>query len=461
VPYVVPRFFCARKISGAQKIENEKSYRNTKTKKTARLPVRKISGVQKKYRHENATRLATRAKTKNNKIYGAQKNKNKGEDAMLSNFFSGYIKVEIIGLNIERLLNFITKNDVKIYDAKRAEHKGLILTVRYADRNKLFAIVEEKCYNIRVIRSFGAAYLVKAARKRIACLICVAVAIVAVAAFSSFIWELRITGVKNISAADIKKAAYELGAAKGSYGGGIDCAALQLKLIDKVAGISYATCYIRGVTLFIDVVEAIPDNLPEDKTPRDIYAAFGGTITRMVTINGTPLVKVGDNVSAGQMLISRTVAYPDGTSADVRAAGEIYAATAYTGETEFFEKRTELVATGNFYETRTLNMFGKSIPIAGAVKNYEYAKTERFTSYISALLPITITTARVYEYKPVSVEQTLESALEELQRASYGKALRLLPKGNGISDVKYDIIDNGLSKTIRATLTVVNRIDKN
>jgi similar to stage IV sporulation protein len=399
-------------------------------------------------------------KNKKRAQLSAQKNRNKG-DAMLLNFFSGYIKVEIIGLNLEKLLNFITKNNVKIYDARRAEHKGLILTVRYADRNKLFAIVKEKCYNIRVIRRFGAAYLLKEVRKRIALLICVAAAIVATAVFNSFIWELRITGVKNIAASDIEKAVSEFGVSMGMYGGGIDCAALELSLIDKVKGISYATCYKKGVTLFIDVVEAIPQNLPEDKTSRDIYAAFSGIITRMVTINGTPLVKTGDGVSAGQMLISRTVAYADGTSVDVRAAGEIYAAIAYTGETEFFERRTELVATGDFYETRTLNMFGKSIPIAGAVKNYEYAKTEYITSYISALLPITITTARVYEYKPVSVEQALESALEELRCASYDKAFRLLPKGNSISDVKYDIIDNGLSQTIRATLTVVNRIDIN
>jgi similar to stage IV sporulation protein len=75
--------------------------------------------------------------------------------------------------------------------------------------------------------------------------------------------------------------------------------------------VSFVSAQYKGVVLYIKIVET--ENPPDviDSTPKDLTASHRGKISKLLVYQGTPLVKAGDTVEKGQVIIGGYRESPD------------------------------------------------------------------------------------------------------------------------------------------------------
>lgn len=139
--------------------------------------------------------------------------------------------------------------------------------------------------------------------------------------YTCFVWQIKISGTHSYSEEEIRRFLWEHKVSVGSLNRRIDCKATDLLLRNAFDRIVWVTTSIEGGCLKVQIrekeeqLEVIgnSDSVSEDgskdagdetQDAMDLVAAKDGTITEIITRNGVPLVKAGDSVKKGQILVS-------------------------------------------------------------------------------------------------------------------------------------------------------------
>ena len=139
---------------------------------------------------------------------------------------------------------------------------------------------------------------------------------------------------------------------------------IKTNIINRTDDISWIWIYIEGSKARVEVSERIiPHKMIEKDIPSDIVALCDGVIENITVKCGDAMVKAGDAVRKGDVLISGKVrAYREGEEENylyVHSLGDVRAYTIHTDEVEeklYDEIRTP---TGKNKREVTLELFGK------------------------------------------------------------------------------------------------------
>ena len=177
-----------------------------------------------------------------------------------------------------------------------------------------------------------------------------------------------------------------------------------------------------GTTLYVDVKERVAP--PDKKTaePQNITALCDGVITEILASSGEALVKPGEAVTKGQVLISGIVTYKDGTTVFRAAEGVVKAQVSSTVRVrENFEK-TVTVKTGRKKTKRLIHFFGADIPL---YFSYGFENFEKQTEYVPLTvfgekLPVGVYKTEVFETAEQTFLRNEEQALSEAKSTADG-----------------------------------------
>lgn len=348
-------------------------------------------------------------------------------------------RITFEGLNANRLLCQLCKYGIAIYSFERSG-KRCILEVGATRAKQTIALLQEKCYNIIDIEYTGATAALKFIKKRfllpIICVIC----FVFVAISSNFCFKIEISG--DFANDVVYEALQNAGVRIGSSLSRVNIDVLENTLANDL-GAMYAVVTRSGSVLYVNTVAKKQIDPPIDMANRrDIVATRSGVVTNLLCEQGTAVVKVGDYVNAGDILIEGRRIYNDGTSDDVYALGRVTLQISAVGFAEYKGYKTQTVETGNIFECMGVVLFGK-----------EYAKTCPFANYtvdkvITRLYPLNLQIcSNVYrEMQTVTVVATLEDCLDELQQQAYQNALSNCDFT--VIDTKYTNNSNGVTVTL-------------
>lgn len=126
--------------------------------------------------------------------------------------------------------------------------------------------------------------------------------------FSSFVWDIRIEGQEKHTYEELSKYLKSIEVSKGMPVKKVDCNELEKKLRKKYADIGWVSAQLDGSVLTINLVEVHEETkVKEYKNPRHLIAQSDGKVVSILTRHGTPLVKKGDMVSRGAILVSGVV----------------------------------------------------------------------------------------------------------------------------------------------------------
>ena len=134
----------------------------------------------------------------------------------------------------------------------------------------------------------------------------IAAALLLLFVMSRFIWNVQIDGNSYFSDQTLTKYLAEQGVGYGSLKKDLECEEIEKQIRTDYPDIIWVSVKIQGTRLVVDVQEAAAEKEKDENENegKDLVAEYDGTVTSIVTRAGTPCVKKGDQVKAGDVLVS-------------------------------------------------------------------------------------------------------------------------------------------------------------
>lgn len=232
-------------------------------------------------------------------------------------------RITLTGLNLERFMNTMQKAGVPLLRVRRRDVRTLECMCYSADLAQIRELAQQKGWRIQ---SESPAQLSAAwawVKKRLGVPVGVVLAVVLAVVLSQYVWRVEIFGA-GAYRADI--AAYIAEEVRpGTPRSRLDAAELEARLTRRYPEIAWFHVYVYNVTLVVDVTQGVPmPELPSGQ-PGDVVATRGGVVDSVRVFAGTALVRAGDVVTKGQVLIQGTERAADEQTVAVRAEGVVMA----------------------------------------------------------------------------------------------------------------------------------------
>ena len=273
----------------------------------------------------------------------------------------------------------------------------------------------------RVTERYGLPFLIHRYRKRLGILIGVLFFALFLTVMQQFIWVIRVEGNEQIDSRILTNALADLGVHRGSFKGRIDAGVLREELVIRVDGLAWAALNIRGTTATLLVRERVrpPEKIDTD-VPANVVAARDGQIKRLEVTDGRSLLRVGDTVREGEIIVSGVNEDRWGMTHLVRANARVIAHIPESLKIEVPLVQEEYVLTGEIKKRRYLELFGVRLPLflyRGLEGDYKLERITRSPKLFGLELPFLITRENYLFYETRLEEISPESALRIAERA--------------------------------------------
>ena len=239
--------------------------------------------------------------------------------------------------------------------------------------------------------------------------------IIAVIALSNFVWNIEVIGNDKISAEEIIKDLaddnFKVGASKTNLN--------TKNIIDKIrlkrSDLAWMGIEIKGTNAIVKIVEADlkPDIIKEEEYC-NIVATKDAMIVKINAQNGTAVVKEGDIVTKGTVLIQ---GWLEGQFTGIRyvhANGEVQAKVWYSQKISVPLKQIKKVKTGKEENKYSVKINNFEINLAKGVpkfQNYDTIETSKKLKLFSDFyLPIEINQKTYQEYEEQEITYSIEEA---------------------------------------------------
>ncbi|KAF1084079.1 putative stage IV sporulation protein YqfD [Sporotomaculum syntrophicum] len=339
----------------------------------------------------------------------------------LLNFLCGYVTITLPEECLEKFVNIATTRRIYLWEITNSIDNQVALKVRLRDVPPLRHIARMTRCRFHIIKRSGVPFFINQLLHRKALLGGALFFIIVLYALSSFIWFIDIQGNKSISDDKIIAVVRQVGVHRGVPKWSVDTAELEKTIIQQLSGLAWVGVTVDGTRLEIEVVEKV---LPPDNGAQivDLVAKKDGLIKEILVLSGHPLVKEGDTVTAGQVLISAAIPPPEDEENDkkipdvveedelqqqvqfVHARGIVRARIWYDGYEEVKLREQEKHPTGQQITKLCMKIGSKEIILMGPRQvpytNYiEYAEVKRLPSWRNIVIPVEVITIKYTEQR--------------------------------------------------------------
>ena len=333
----------------------------------------------------------------------------------LFRWVGGVLGVTVQGDLAEQLLNICARNGITVWQVKRVKN-AIRCRIGIRDFRRLPRLVRGKGLRLHIFEKSGLPFLLARYRKRPGIPLGAALFFALLRLLSCFIWTVEVTGNQAVTAKEVITACKEIGIGEGTAIKQIDFKTAGQELLLRLPDLAWCSLNAEGCRLTVDVSEV---NSKSEKTeaPSNLKAAADGIITKIDLRSGQCMVKVGDTVREGDLLVSGVMEQESGISF-VRSVGSVTAKTVreLTLSEPFSE--TGRQRTGKTAVKRVLSFFGVRLPLflGTTPAPYEAEQREKTLSFFGKDLPVRMTEKRFYFTETVTIhhtEQALKSQLEK------------------------------------------------
>lgn len=260
---------------------------------------------------------------------------------ILFNFLLGYKIVEIEGYFVEKFLNSSLKDNLFLWNLKRRSATVLRVNVADSDFGKLKNIVNKNQCLLKVISSRGIPNIYQRYKKRRYLIYASIVFIFFIFSISRFVWNIEVVGNSRLSKEDIISLVENDGLKIGKYKGKIDTEKIIKKIRAEREDISWIGIELKGTNAIVKIVETEEKPMVVDENDFcNIVAKKDGIISKISAQNGTIMVKDGDEVKQGQILIAGWMEGLYTGKYLVHSNGKVEAIIKYSQSEKIYKKET-------------------------------------------------------------------------------------------------------------------------
>ncbi len=227
---------------------------------------------------------------------------------LLFRFIKGYLEIALTGRKAGRFFNLCTRNDMKLWNVAKVGEDRYRFCVMLKDYRRVRPICHKTHVRLKIQKRRGLPFWIWKYRRRFIFPAAILAVLAVLWSLSGYIWKIDIQGNSYLSDDVLVKYLQSRDWGYGCKKSGIDCSQIELALRTDFSEIIWASSYMRGTLLVVEVQENIASDEP-DKTAQaknacvSIAADKDAVIASIVTRNGTPMVKAGDAVVSGDVLV--------------------------------------------------------------------------------------------------------------------------------------------------------------
>ena len=268
------------------------------------------------------------------------------------------------------------------------------------------------------------------------------------------IWDVRVEGNRRLSEDEVVASLRECGLSVGDFKARVDTSTVENILMIESEDISWISINLIGTVAEVEIRER---EVAEESEPWDaanIVAAEEGEIVLFEDVRGNILLKIGDRVQAGDLIVSGLY---DGRGAlrYTCAKGKVRALTEEEIRVSVPLEYEKKVYTGEVYVEKYLIFFEKEIKIYSNCRNSGTTCDKIDTvEYANPLgcgeLPVGVRTVRCFEY---TYERQIRDTEEAQRLAEYKLGAELYARAERVETVsvvrEYIIEDSGVQIACR------------
>lgn len=340
-------------------------------------------------------------------------------------YVRGYVKIRLESPMPERFLSLCVQNGINICNLK---HCGLYyeLEVSVSDFFRLKQFLKKTGSRLHIREKHGFPFWLNRNRKRKAFFLGIAVSLFLLYLCSLFVWDIRIEGNLYYSDETIREMLKELNVKDGMLKNRLDCQSIAAAVRKEFPGIVWVSAQLEGTCLILELKEN-QDSYRQESDPSDLdawnlIAQKDGTVVSMITRLGMPLVKEGQEVCAGDILVSGEVEILNNDQIVqrydyVKADADILLRTEYAYYDEFSLTEERQVYENDSERYFFLRILGKEFSLAPEAKKNQETLRQEFPVYLTSsfCLPFSYGTITRRTYRIVDQTYEEEEALAVAQ----------------------------------------------
>lgn len=229
----------------------------------------------------------------------------------LFDFFKGMVFVELRGSSPERFFNVCRSRKIPLYDvASHVTERGTVYVARMKLRDYLrIRGIAKKSHCVPYIRKrIGLPFLLKKYRSRVVFFAGGLYCLWLMWLLSRFVWDISVSGGFVHTEEEMLSYLRTNQIVCGMRREKVDCTEIERQLRIDYPDIGWVSAELRGTKLFLRIAETdMPLMQKEESVPVHLVATADGIVESLVCRSGTPMVKIGDVVKKGDILVSGIV----------------------------------------------------------------------------------------------------------------------------------------------------------
>ena len=373
----------------------------------------------------------------------------------LWNYIRGYVIIIVEGYFLEKYINICTHRQLRLWNVKWQKNSKVLMNISIKDFKLLRPIARRTRCRVHIIKKKGLPFILNSYKNRKAFVIGSGICVIIFCIISSFVWDVSVTGNSKVSTEVLMGKLNENGIKLGALKYSINTDEIVENMMLELNDLARISISLRGTKIFVIVNERVkPPDLINKNLSCDLVALKDGVIFSIVAKEGLEMVKVGDTVTKGQMLLTGTIENMKNKEAMplmVHSMGIVKARTWYEASAQVEQKLVKAKRTGLKKEMYSIGLFTKKVKLFHREISYNNSEhieiIKKLTIGQNLVLPIEMIVDYYYEYELEQSEIDIDTARKIASEKAIALAQQQMPKNaeivkKGISIVKND---NGTS----------------
>lgn len=364
---------------------------------------------------------------------------------ILVNKLIGYLRINIEGFYIEKFINTCKQKEIFLWGMKREKASILHANISINNFKKIKRIAKNTNCRIHIERKKGIPFFLDKYKKRKIFGLGFIIVLIIIFATSNFVWNIEVEGNEKISKEEIinelKEQGLEIGTLKKKINKNEIINTIRLKRND----VSWVGMNIKGTNVTIKIVETEekPEIINQDEYC-NIVASKDALIQKIDSTKGTSVVKEGDLVKKGNILIG---GWMEGKYTGVRyvhGAGKVMGKVWYTETARVQLKDEKIERTGKEEKKYRINFNNFQINLYKTLSKFEKYDTiytdKKVKIFSDFYLPVSFTECNNFETISKTEEYTQEEAKNIAIERAEKKLAEQITNSDDIQDKKINVI---------------------
>lgn len=357
----------------------------------------------------------------------------------------GYIRINVEGFYIEKFINICRQNGIFLWGIKREKASIMHTNISIKDFKKIKRITKQINCRVHIERKKGLPFFLDRYKKRKIFVIGLIAILLIIFGTSNFVWNIEVVGNEKINKdeliQELKEQGLEIGTPKRKINKNEIINTIRLKRND----VSWVGINIKGTNVTVKIVETEekPEIINQDEYC-NIVANKDALIQKIDSTKGTSVVKEGDLVKKGSILIG---GWMEGKYTGVRyvhGAGKVMGKVWYTETARVQLKEEKIEKTGKEEKKYKINFNNFQINLYKTLSKFEKYDTiytdKKVKIFSDFYLPVSFTKCNNFETISKTEEYTQEEAKNIAIERAEKKLAEQVTNSDDIQDKKINVI---------------------